>query len=94
MRLKIKLQIPFPHVEKIEMCFLERPTIDYVCKPEDQDVKTCGFSSEKGDSLTEWRIQSRSHKAESHPLGSRIARYRVRQAVAIRGYRVETAVYK
>lgn len=33
MRLKIKLQLPFPHVEKIEMCFLERPTIDYVCKP-------------------------------------------------------------
>jgi Ca2+-dependent lipid-binding protein len=33
MRLKVKLQIPFPHVEKIEMCFLERPTIDYVCKP-------------------------------------------------------------
>ncbi|KAH7375943.1 tricalbin-1 [Plectosphaerella cucumerina] len=33
MRLKIKLQIPFPHVEKVEMCFLERPTIDYVCKP-------------------------------------------------------------
>ncbi|CRK33909.1 hypothetical protein BN1708_019359, partial [Verticillium longisporum] len=22
MRLKIKLQIPFPHVEKVEMCFL------------------------------------------------------------------------
>ncbi|KAJ2907046.1 putative c2 domain-containing protein [Zalerion maritima] len=33
MRLKIKLQIPFPHVEKVEMCFLERPAIDYVCKP-------------------------------------------------------------
>ncbi|KAF3769104.1 tricalbin [Cryphonectria parasitica EP155] len=33
MRLKIKLQLAFPHVEKIEMCFLERPTIDYVCKP-------------------------------------------------------------
>lgn len=33
MRLKIKLQLPFPHVEKVEMCFLERPTIDYVCKP-------------------------------------------------------------
>ncbi|KXX80143.1 Tricalbin-3 [Madurella mycetomatis] len=33
MRLKIKLQIPFPHVEKIEMSFLDRPTIDYVCKP-------------------------------------------------------------
>ncbi|KAK2592889.1 Tricalbin-2 [Conoideocrella luteorostrata] len=33
MRLKIKLQIPFPHVERVEMCFLERPTIDYVCKP-------------------------------------------------------------
>lgn len=33
MQLKIKLQIPFPHVEKIEMSFLERPTIDYVCKP-------------------------------------------------------------
>ncbi|KAL7819079.1 tricalbin [Trichoderma gracile] len=33
MRLNIKLQIPFPHVEKIEMCFLEKPSIDYVCKP-------------------------------------------------------------
>lgn len=33
MRLKMKLQIPFPHIEKVEMCFLERPTIDYVCKP-------------------------------------------------------------
>lgn len=33
MRLKIKLQIPFPHIEKVEMCFLERPAIDYVCKP-------------------------------------------------------------
>lgn len=33
MRLKVKLQIPFPHVEKIEMCFLERPMIDYSCKP-------------------------------------------------------------
>ncbi|SPN96938.1 probable putative transmembrane protein [Cephalotrichum gorgonifer] len=33
MRLKVKLQIPFPHVEKVEMCFLERPMIDYVCKP-------------------------------------------------------------
>ncbi|PHH68181.1 hypothetical protein CDD82_752 [Ophiocordyceps australis] len=33
MRLKIKLQIPFPHVDRIDMCFLERPTIDYVCKP-------------------------------------------------------------
>lgn len=28
MRVKIKLQIPFPHVEKVEICFLERPTID------------------------------------------------------------------
>ncbi|KAL3424867.1 C2 domain-containing protein [Phlyctema vagabunda] len=33
MRVKIKLQIPFPHVEKIEISFLERPSIDYVCKP-------------------------------------------------------------
>ncbi|KAK7744145.1 Tricalbin-2 [Cytospora paraplurivora] len=41
MRLKIKLQLPFPHVEKIEMCFLERPTIDYVCKPLGGD--TLGF---------------------------------------------------
>lgn len=24
-RLKVKLQIPFPHVQKIEFCFLERP---------------------------------------------------------------------
>lgn len=33
MRVKVKLQIPFPHIEKAEICFLERPTIDYVCKP-------------------------------------------------------------
>ncbi|KFA74977.1 hypothetical protein S40288_02195 [Stachybotrys chartarum IBT 40288] len=33
MRLKIKLQIPFPHIDRIEMSFLEKPTIDYVCKP-------------------------------------------------------------
>ncbi|KAI9743091.1 MAG: hypothetical protein M1818_003386 [Claussenomyces sp. TS43310] len=33
MRVKIKLQLPFPHVEKVDICFLERPSIDYVCKP-------------------------------------------------------------
>ncbi|KAK3059961.1 hypothetical protein LTS18_009648, partial [Coniosporium uncinatum] len=33
MRVKVKLQIPFPHMEKVEICFLERPHIDYVCKP-------------------------------------------------------------
>ncbi|KAH6657518.1 C2 domain-containing protein [Truncatella angustata] len=33
MRLKMKLQFPFPHIEKVEMCFMERPSIDYVCKP-------------------------------------------------------------
>jgi Ca2+-dependent lipid-binding protein len=33
MRLKFKLQLPFPHIEKVEMSFLERPVIDYVCKP-------------------------------------------------------------
>ena len=41
MRLKIKLQIPFPHIDRVEMCFLERPTIDYVCKPLGGD--TLGF---------------------------------------------------
>lgn len=33
MRFKVKLQIPFPHVEKVEFCFLEKPKLDYVCKP-------------------------------------------------------------
>ncbi|POS83696.1 hypothetical protein EPUL_005364 [Erysiphe pulchra] len=33
LRFKIKLQIPFPHVEKIEVSLLEKPHIDYVCKP-------------------------------------------------------------
>ncbi|QDS70311.1 hypothetical protein FKW77_008263 [Venturia effusa] len=33
MRVKVKLQLPFPHIEKIDVCFLERPTLDYVCKP-------------------------------------------------------------
>lgn len=41
MRVKVKLQIPFPHVEKVEICFLERPDIDYVCKPLGGD--TFGF---------------------------------------------------
>ncbi|KAF2875982.1 hypothetical protein BDV95DRAFT_591385 [Massariosphaeria phaeospora] len=41
MRLKFKLQIPFPHIEKIEMCFLERPIIEYSCKPLGGD--TFGF---------------------------------------------------
>jgi Ca2+-dependent lipid-binding protein len=41
MRLKIKLQLSFPHIDRIEMCFLERPTIDYVCKPLGGD--TLGF---------------------------------------------------
>lgn len=33
MRVKVKLQIPYPHIEKVEICFLGRPEIDYVCKP-------------------------------------------------------------
>ncbi|KAI9724274.1 MAG: hypothetical protein M1828_003698 [Chrysothrix sp. TS-e1954] len=41
MRVKVKLQIPFPHIEKVEICFLERPHIDYVCKPLGGD--TFGF---------------------------------------------------
>jgi Ca2+-dependent lipid-binding protein len=41
MRLKIKLQLAFPFVEKIDMCFMERPEIDYVCKPLGGD--TFGF---------------------------------------------------
>ena len=41
MRVKVKLQIPFPHVEKVEICFLGRPDIDYVCKPLGGD--TFGF---------------------------------------------------
>lgn len=33
MRVKMKLQVPFPHIERVEVCFLEAPEIDYVCKP-------------------------------------------------------------
>jgi Ca2+-dependent lipid-binding protein len=33
MRIKIKLQVPFPHIERVDVCFLEPPMIDYVCKP-------------------------------------------------------------
>ncbi|KAL6252855.1 Tricalbin-2 [Rhinocladiella similis] len=33
MRVKMKLQIPFPHIDRVDICFLGRPTIDYVCKP-------------------------------------------------------------
>ena len=41
MRVKIKLQIPFPHIERVEICFLGRPDIDYVAKPLGGD--TFGF---------------------------------------------------
>ncbi|KAL9091084.1 MAG: hypothetical protein Q9165_005011 [Trypethelium subeluteriae] len=41
MRVKVKLQIPFPHIEKVEICFLGRPQLDYVCKPLGGD--TFGF---------------------------------------------------
>ena len=41
MRVKVKLQIPFPHIEKVDICFLGRPEIDYVCKPLGGD--TFGF---------------------------------------------------
>ena len=41
MRVKVKLQIPFPHVEKVDICFLGKPDIDYVCKPLGGD--TLGF---------------------------------------------------
>ncbi|KAI5780050.1 C2 domain-containing protein [Geopyxis carbonaria] len=33
MKVKIKLQIPFPHIEKVDICFLGRPTFDYALKP-------------------------------------------------------------
>ncbi|KAK2814670.1 hypothetical protein FQN49_008114, partial [Arthroderma sp. PD_2] len=33
MRVKVKLQIEFPHVERIDISFLGKPEIDYVCKP-------------------------------------------------------------
>lgn len=32
-RLKVKLQLAFPHIEVVEFCFLEPPVLDYVCKP-------------------------------------------------------------
>jgi Ca2+-dependent lipid-binding protein len=41
MRVKMKLQIPFPHIERVDICFLGRPEIDYVCKPLGGD--TFGF---------------------------------------------------
>ncbi|KIX07732.1 uncharacterized protein Z518_02386 [Rhinocladiella mackenziei CBS 650.93] len=33
MRVKMKLQIPYPHIDRVDISFLGRPTIDYVCKP-------------------------------------------------------------
>ncbi|KAI5359326.1 Putative C2 domain, synaptotagmin-like mitochondrial-lipid-binding domain, C2 domain superfamily [Septoria linicola] len=41
MRVKMKLMLSYPFVEKVEICFLERPMIDYVCKPLGGD--TLGF---------------------------------------------------
>ena len=33
MRVKVKLQLPFPHIDRVDICFLGQPDIDYVCKP-------------------------------------------------------------
>lgn len=33
MRVKVKLQVAFPHIERVDVCFMEPPEIDYVCKP-------------------------------------------------------------
>lgn len=41
LRLKMKLQLPYPYIEKVDMCFMGRPDIDYVCKPLGGD--TFGF---------------------------------------------------
>jgi Ca2+-dependent lipid-binding protein len=41
MRVKVKLQLPPPHIDRVEICFLERPVLDYVCKPLGGD--TFGF---------------------------------------------------
>ncbi|KIW09267.1 uncharacterized protein PV09_00189 [Verruconis gallopava] len=41
MRVKIKLQLGYPFVDRVEVCFLERPHFDYVCKPLGGD--TFGF---------------------------------------------------
>ncbi len=41
MRVKVKLQLPFPHIDRVEISFLGRPKFDYVCKPLGGD--TLGF---------------------------------------------------
>ncbi|PKY00542.1 putative membrane bound C2 domain protein [Aspergillus campestris IBT 28561] len=41
MRVKVKLQVAFPHIERVDVCFMERPELDYVCKPLGGD--TLGF---------------------------------------------------
>lgn len=41
MRVKMKLQLPFPHIDRVEISFLGKPQIDYVCKPLGGD--TLGF---------------------------------------------------
>lgn len=33
MRIKLKLMTAFPHIQKVEMSFIEKPTFDYVLKP-------------------------------------------------------------
>ena len=33
MRVKVKLQLPFPHIERVEICFLGKPTFDFALKP-------------------------------------------------------------
>ena len=41
MRVRVKLQLAFPHIDKVDICFLGRPDLDYVCKPLGGD--TFGF---------------------------------------------------
>ena len=41
LQVKVKLQLPPPHIDRIDICFTGRPDIDYVCKPLGGD--TLGF---------------------------------------------------
>jgi len=70
MRVKVKLQIPFPHVEKIEICFLGKPEIDYVCKP--LGGETLGFDINFVPGLESFildQIHANIGKAE-HPINT------------------------
>ena len=54
MRIRMKLMSNFPHVQIVDLCFLEKPTIDYVLKPIGGETFGMDIANVGDTSATSW----------------------------------------